>query len=189
MSYFLNIEDCTLLGSGAEGSVYLTPEGYALKVFRNVTLARKEEEILNIASSSVYFPKSIIRISNILVREYVSGENLYEYILHNGLSYKLSSQLIDLVEDYKRLNFKRLNTRNAHLFVNSKEKLMVIDPRKPFSKETPYPKDIIKILCKLHVYDEFLKHLSSYKPHLMPYWTSAYEYVSSSRVKRFYRYG
>ena len=134
MNYFLNINDCTLLGSGAEGAVYLTPEGYAIKVFRNASLAQKEEEILNIAASSAYFPKSIIRISNILIREYVSGDNLYEYIFKNGLSYKLSVQIIDLIEDYKRLNFKRLNTRNAHIFVNSKEKLMVIDPRKPFSK-------------------------------------------------------
>ena len=189
MNYFLNIEDCTLLGSGAEGAVYLTPEGYAIKVFRNASLAQKEEEILNIAASSGYFPKSIIRISNILIREYVSGDNLYEYIFKNGLSYKLSVQIIDLIEDYKRLNFKRLNTRNAHIFVNSKEKLMVIDPRKPFSKETPYPKDIIKTLCKLHVYDKFLKDLTSYNPKLLPYWTDGYKYVSNSRKRRFYRYG
>ncbi len=36
MNYLLEVKDFKLLGSGAEGSVYLTPEGYALKVFKNI---------------------------------------------------------------------------------------------------------------------------------------------------------
>ena len=40
---------------------------------------------------------------------------------------------------------------------------MVIDPRKPYTKVTPYPKDIIKILVKLHLFDKFLKDVLEYK--------------------------
>ena len=188
MKYFLNIEDCTLLGSGAEGAVYLTPEGYALKVFKNIKAAKNEEDILNIAKESVYFPTVILRVSNILIREMVYGQNLYEYIFKNGLSYKISAQLVDLIEEFKKLNFKRLNIRNAHIFIDKNEKLMVIDPRKSFTKNTPYPKDIIKILNKLHVFDDFLQHLTSYKPELLPYWTAAYKSTSASIRRRVYRY-
>ena len=66
---------------------------------------------------------------------------------------------------------------------------MVIDPRKPYTKVTPYPKDIIKILVKLHLFDKFLKDVLEYKPDLLPYWTAAYNYLASPRKRRIYRYG
>lgn len=189
MKYLLEIQDCKLLGSGAEGSVYLTPEGYALKTFKNIKAAKNEEEILRKTLDSPFFPKPILRISNILIRDYVSGDNLFEYISKHGLPYNLSVEIIDLIEDLKRLKFKRINIRNAHIFVDSNGKIMIIDPRKPYSKVTPYPKDIIKILVKLHLFDKFLKDVLKYKPHLISYWTSAYNYLASPRKRRIYRYG
>ena len=46
MNYLLEIQNCKLLGSGAEGSVYLTPEGFALKTFKNAKAAKSEEKYL-----------------------------------------------------------------------------------------------------------------------------------------------
>ena len=189
MNYLLEVKDFKLLGSGAEGSVYLTPEGYALKVFKNIKNAKDEEEILNKTIDSPFFPKVIVRFSNVLIREYVGGVNLMEYISKHGLPKELSKEIIDLIEDLKRLKFKRLNFRNAHIFVNSKGKIKVIDPRKPYVKVTPYPKDIIKILVKYHVFDKFLKDVLDYNPTLLPYWKSAYEYLAKPRIKRIHRYG
>lgn len=189
MNYLLEIQDFKLLGSGAEGSVYLTPEGYALKTFKNIKAAKSEEEILKKTLDSSFFPNPILRISNILIREYVGGENLFEYITKHGLPYNLSKEIIDLIEDLKRLKFKRINIRNAHIFVDSKGKIMVINPRKPFTKITPYPKDIIKTLVKLHLFDKFLKDVLQYKPDLLSYWTDAYNYLACPRRKRIYRYG
>lgn len=189
MNYLLEIQNCKLLGSRAEGSVYLTPEGFALKTFKNAKAAKSEEEILRKTLDSPFFPNPILRVSNILVREYVGGENLFEYISKHGLPYNLSIEIIDLIEDLKRLKFKRINIRNAHIFINSKGKIMVIDPRKPYTKVTPYPKDIIKILVKLHLFDKFLKDVLEYKPDLLPYWTAAYNYLASPRKRRIYRYG
>ena len=40
MNYLLEVQGLKLLGTGAEGSVYTTPEGYALKVFKNIKNAR-----------------------------------------------------------------------------------------------------------------------------------------------------
>ncbi len=65
--------------------------------------------------------------------------------------------LTELLEYLKRLNFKRINIRNAHIFIDKNEKVMVIDPRKAYTKITPYPKDIIKILLKLNLFDTFLQ--------------------------------
>lgn len=177
MNCLIELNDCIFLGAGAEGSVYLTPEGFAIKHFNSITAAKKEVSILDDVKDSSFFPKVLIRVSNIVIREYVKGDNLYEHIQKKGLSYSLSKELIDLIEDLKRLKFKRLNIRNAHIFIDNNEKIMVIDPRKPYTKIMPYPKDIIKILLKLNVFDDFLKNLTSYKPDLLDYWIDGYDFV------------
>lgn len=176
MRYILDIKECKLLGKGDEGSVYLTPEGFALKIFSKKKNAEDETEILEKAKDSRFFPKVIFLADNMMLREYVPGENLYEFLNNNGLSYNLSVEIIELIEDFKRLKFKRLNIRNDHIFVNENEKIQVIDPRKTYIKETPYPKDIISILNKLNLFDDFLKNLIKYKPVLLKYWIDGYEY-------------
>ena len=69
MNTLIELNDCILLGSGAEGSVYLTPEGFALKRFNTIKAAKKEASILANVEGSRFFPNVIIRISNIVVRE------------------------------------------------------------------------------------------------------------------------
>ena len=87
MNNLIEINDCVLLGSGAEGSVYLTPEGFALKCFNTIKAAKNEVSILDNVKDSRFFPNVIIRISNIVIREYLQGDNLSQYLKTNGLSY------------------------------------------------------------------------------------------------------
>lgn len=176
MRYVLDIKQCTLLGKGKEGAVYLTPEGFALKIFYKKKNAEKEVEILEKVQDSRFFPKVLFIANNMVLREYVEGITLKEYIEKNGLSEKLSREIIDLIEDFKRLKFTRINIRNAHIFVDKNENIKVIDPRKTYEKITPYPKDIIKILSDLNIFEDFLKHLLAYKDDLINYWISAYNF-------------
>lgn len=176
----LEIKDCIPLGAGHEGAVYLTPDGRALKVFKKVSSAKEEEKILIKTKDSRFFPKAIYREGNKLLREFVEGENLYQYIEKYGLSYKLSTEIIDLIEDFKRLKFKRINIRNAHIFVDNEENIKVIDPRKPFTMKTPYPKNIIRILVNLDSFEEFLKNLLLYKPYLLNFWIEGFHYAAST---------
>lgn len=185
MRYVLDIKKCKFLGKGKEGSVYLTPEGYALKVFYNKKKTLDETAILEKVSGSRFFPKVLFIANNMLVRDYVEGTNLYEYINKNGLSYNLSVEIIELIEEFKRLNFKRLDIRNAHIFVNGSEKIQVIDPRKVFIKNIPYPKEIIKVLISLNVFDKFLKHLLDYNQKLIKYWIDGYNYFKYMSKKTF----
>lgn len=176
MRYILDVKECEFLGKGHEGAVYLTPEGYALKIFYKEKKAKDEVKILELVKGSRFFPKVLFIAHNMVLREYVSGITLHDYIKEKGLSYNLSCEIIDLIEDFKQMKFKRLNIRNAHVFVDENEKIKVIDPRKIFSKNTPYPKDIIKVLVSLNVFDNFLKHVVEYKPNLLKYWIDGYDY-------------
>lgn len=164
------------MGKGHEGAVYLTPEGYALKIFYKKKKAKDEVSILELVKESRFFPKVVFIAGNMILREYVEGVTLLDYLKENGLSYNLSCEIIDLVEDFKKMKFKRINIRNAHIFVDKNEKIKVIDPRKIFSKNTPYPKDIIKILVKLDLFDDFLKNVTQYRPDLLQYYADGYNY-------------
>jgi hypothetical protein len=190
MRYVLDIKECKFLGKGKEGTVYLTPEGYALKVFYNKKKAELEAELLEKVNDSIFFPKILFIANNMILRDYVEGQNLSHYIKENGLSYNISTEIVNLIEEFKRLNFTRLDIRDAHIFVDSNEKIKVIDPRKVFIKNIPYPKEIIKILVKSDVFDEFLKHLLTYNPQLINYWINGYNYFRymSKKVKRINMY-
>lgn len=185
MRYVLDIKKCKFLGKGKEGSVYLTPEGYALKVFHNKKKAEDETDILERVSSSRFFPTVLFIANNMVLRDYVEGNNLYEYISKNGLSYNLSVEIVELIEDFKNLNFKRLDIRNAHIFVNKNEKIQIIDPRKVFEKDIPYPKEIIKILVNLNVFDKFLEYLLDHNQKLIKYWVDGYNYFKYMSKKTF----
>ncbi|AIY78817.1 serine/threonine protein kinase [Clostridium botulinum] len=184
MRYLLNVKQCEFLGKGHEGKVYLTPEGFALKIFYNKKKAEKEVEILEKTKKSRFFPNVLFMAENMVLREFIDGDNLYEFLRKNGLTYSLSIEIIDLIEDFKILDFKRLNIRNAHIFVNKNNKIKVIDPRNPYSKFTPYPKDIIKTLVKLNLFDDFLKNLLDYKPDLLSYWIHGYDYFTLMSEKK-----
>jgi predicted Ser/Thr protein kinase len=183
MRYVLDIKECEFLGKGTEGSVYLTPEGYALKIFYNKRKAEDEAKLLEVVKDSRFFPKVLFIANNMILRDYVQGDNLYAYIKKNGLSYNLSVEIISLKEEFKRLKFTRLDIRNPHIFVDTNEKIQVIDPRKVFIKKTPYPKEIIKVLVKLDLFDEFLKNLLMYNPQLIKYWVNGYNYFKYTSKK------
>ncbi len=185
MRYVLDIKKCKFLGKGKEGSVYLTPEGYALKVFHNKKKAEDETDILEKVSGSRFFPTVLFIANNMVLRDYIEGNNLYEYINKNGLSYNLSVEIVELIEEFKHLNFKRLDIRNAHIFVNKNEKIQIIDPRKVFEKDIPYPKEIIKILVNLNVFDKFLEYLLDYNQKLIKYWIDGYNYFKYMSKKTF----
>lgn len=183
MRYVLDVKECEFLGKGKEGTVYLTPEGYALKIFYNRKKALKEADLLEKVSDSRFFPKVLFIANNMILRDYVGGEILSSHIQKNGLSYNLSTEIVNLIEEFKHLNFTRLDIRGAHIFVNESEQIQVIDPRKVFEKRTPYPKEIIKILVKLNVFDEFLKYLLEYNPKLLKYWINGYNYYKYTSKK------
>lgn len=189
MRYILDIKKCKFLGKGHEGRVYLTPEGFALKIFYKNKNANDEVSILEKVKDSNFFPKVLFIADKMVLREYIEGENIYDYLSKHGLSYNVAIEIIELVEEFKRLNFTRINIRSAHIFIDSKEKIKVIDPRKPYTKDTPYPKDIIHILIKLNLFDDFLKYLAEYNSSLLQYWSLGYDYyVKMSKKKYFIKF-
>ena len=162
--YFnIKLKDCTFLGRGYEGRAYLTPEGQLLKVFYRKINCRDEYNILKEVEESKFFPKVYKCKSNYMLREYIDGVDLIEYIKKNGLSRKLALGLIQLIEEFEKFNFLKLDIRCQHIFVLQDENIKIIDPRSVYSKKVDKPYHILKELKKAKVMDEFMKVLVEYK--------------------------
>lgn len=91
-----------------------------------------------------------------MIRDLVDGIRLDKHIKENGLSERLVRNIYELLLEFKRLKFKKLDIRCKDVYVSEDEKLMIIDPKKAYSRKVDYPRHLMKGLCKVGVLDEFL---------------------------------
>lgn len=168
----VDLMQCTLLGEGNNGWVYLMPDGKAIKICKELKSCLKEYYILKNAETSKHFPKVYEQSGNYMIRDFVGGTCADKYIKRNGLSRRLAVNMINLIEEFERLKFTKLDIRCRDLFVQKDESIMVIDPKSSYTRNVKYPRHMMKGLKKLGVLDKFLKILKEEKPALYKKWNS-----------------
>lgn len=166
----INLSTCTFLGKGTSGQVYLIPDGKVIKIFYNTDQCKNEYEILNAVKGDKHFPEVYDYKGNSMIREYIDGIKLSRYIRHNGLSRNLSIKIIELMENFKRVGFKRIDMRCSHIYVQQDESIRVIDPRAHFTMDVLYPKLLFRGLKKLGVLSDFMLVLKEARPMLYEEW-------------------
>ena len=105
-----------------------------------------------------------------MIRDYVDGMPLNKYIKKNGLSRKLVTAILDLLKEFERLKFLKLDIRCKDVYVEPDGRLMVIDPQKFYTKNRDFPQHLSKGLFKLGVLDDFLIMLKKEDPKLYRKW-------------------
>lgn len=169
--YFkIDLKKCKLLGEGCEGKVYLTTDGCALKIFKNKKKCYQEHYLLKKVEGSQYFPKVIETKDNYMLREYVGGKSLNDYLRDNELSEQLAVNLIELIEEFQRLGFKKLDMAPRHIFIQAGEEIKVIDPRKCFTKIVKFPYSLLKYLEREKQLEKFITVLIKVRPKLAEEW-------------------
>lgn len=158
------------LGHGKNGKVYLMPDGRVIKICKLEKVCIAEYEVLKAAKGSPYFPKVYSRNGKAMIRDYVDGEILPSYIRKNGLSKTLAINLMNLIEEFRRLGFKRLDIRGAHIYVQKDESVKVIDPASHKTWQEKYPRLMLKQLRKLKVSKKFYQILREERPDLYRLW-------------------
>lgn len=159
------------LGHGKNGKVYLMPDGKVIKICKTERACREEYEVLKTAQGSPYFPRVYKKVGEkIIIRDYVAGEVLPSYIKKHGLSKTLAINLINLIEEFRRLNFQRLDIRGAHIFVKEDESIMVIDPASQTTWKERYPKLLLHELRRQKVSKKFYGILKEERPDLYKMW-------------------
>jgi predicted Ser/Thr protein kinase len=178
----IDLSTCKFLGQGANGKVYLLPNGKALKIFFKKENCKHEYEILKSVEGNKHFPKVNEYSSNCMIREYIGGILIENYIRKYGLSVILAKNLIELIEDFRKLGFTRLDIRCAHIFIQQDMTIKIIDPRKTYSKLVPYPYSILKTLNKLGVLDDFFNTLKNTNIKLYKDWSTRYIFDKKNHV-------
>lgn len=151
-----SFREANYLGQGNNGVVYELPNRKAIKIFLRKKVCNDEGSILARTNGSKYFPYMYKRGKFYVVRDLVEGKRLDKHIKENGLSETLIRNLYELLKEFKRLKFKKLDVRCKDIYVSPDENLMIIDPKKAYSKKIDYPRHLMKGLSKIGVLEEFL---------------------------------
>lgn len=169
-NFDVNLLDCKLLGKGHNGVVFLLPDGKVIKICFETESCRKEYFILNKVNNNKYFPHVYGMSGNYMIRDYVDGIILKDYIKCYGLSRDLAIKVIDLLEEFKKLRFLKEDIRCKDILIQSDGSLMVIDPKKFYSKKRDFPRHLTKGLYKLGVLEFFLSVVKEERPRLYKQW-------------------
>lgn len=169
-NFNLDLSKYKFLGKGHNGSVYLMPDGKVVKICIKPKSCLKEYLILKKVKGSTYFPAAYFLCGNLMIRDYVAGENLKKYIKRRGLSHETALELIKMLEEFKRLGFKKKDIRCKDIYIQKDGRLMIIDPKGSLWREVNYPRHLCKGLEKLSVLNYFLTVLKEERPKLYKDW-------------------
>lgn len=159
-----------MVGEGSQGKVYLIDPWRCIKFYKRKEFLPLELEILLKAKNEPQFPKVYEWGDDYMIREYIPGIGLKEYLRKSPLTEDLSRQLSELFLTFERLDFKRLDTRMAHLIVTPEGRIKAIDPANAMRKQGSFPKKFLSQLDDLKYKKTFLKHLQVINPTLYERW-------------------
>ncbi|MEQ8197546.1 MAG: AarF/UbiB family protein [Clostridiaceae bacterium] len=178
----IDLQNCTFLGQGRNGHVYLLPDGKVLKIFFEEIYCKHEYDILQSVNENKHFPKVYEYKENCMIREYIDGIPIKNYIETNGLNRNLIINIVNLIEDFRKSGFTKLDIRCAHIFIQNDESIRVIDPRCTYTKVIPYPYSILKCLDRLDVLEKFFSCLKEIDNELFQNWNYRYIYDKSNKI-------
>jgi predicted Ser/Thr protein kinase len=162
--------EANYLGEGHNGVVYELPNKKAIKIFLKKKVCNDEGNILAKTNGSKYFPYMYKKGKLYVIRDLVEGTRLDKHIKQNGLSQRLIKNIYELLLEFKRLKFKKLDIRCKDVYVSEDEKLMIIDPKKAYSRKVDYPRHLMKGLNKIGALDDFFKGIKKIDPRNAELW-------------------
>lgn len=158
------------LGRGHNGIVFLLPGKKIIKIFYDKKTCLMEAEILKKVKGSKYFPKIVKHGDKYIIRELVDGIRLDKYIKKMGLTKSLSSQLYDLIREFKKLKFTKLDIRCRDIYVDDRGNIRVIDPKDNYTRRKSYPRHLMKGLNNIGVLDTFIENIKDLDKNLAKFW-------------------
>lgn len=170
LKHDINIKDLELIGRGTQGSVYKIDSQKCIKIFKSKKECRAEMETLIMAQGDSHFPVLYQYGTNYIIREYVQGIELNEYLSFEKLSPQISLKLIELYEAMVKAGYLRLDAAIFHIFVTPSGELKLIDTAKAMKKKSVIPNLLISGLEDAGCKEAFFSFLNSSRPDLYIKW-------------------
>lgn len=166
----INIRNLEFIGKGTEGDVYKINSQRCIKIFKSKKTCKDEINALLMAQSDAHFPKIYEYGSNYIIREYINGIELNEFLSKQNLTPGLSNKLIELYESMVKVGYRRHDAAIFHIFVLPSGELKLIDTAKVMRKKSLIPNLLISGLEDIGCKEVFFEFLKSNKPDLYKQW-------------------
>lgn len=175
------LKNAEKIGEGHNGVVFLLKDGSTVKFFRKHSAWEDESYILKRVQGSKFFPDVHEVRDNYIVREYVKGIRLDKYLKNNKMDAKLAKSLYDMIIEFEKLKFKRLDIRCKDIFYDTEtKKIRIIDPKNNYAKKVSYPRHLMKGIDKKGQLDYFLKKVCEFDKKRGKIW--------SVKIERYLKY-
>lgn len=122
------------------------------------------------AQEDTHFPKLYEFGVNYIVREYINGIELNEYLLKENLTPEVSNKLIELYEAIVNVGYLRKDAAIFHILIMPSGELKLIDTAKAMKKKSTIPSLLISGLEDIGYKDEFFNYLKDKRPDLYTQW-------------------
>lgn len=165
-----DIKKLKLLGKGTQGEVYLIDERSCIKLFYSRKTCREELKTLQMVQGDPHFPRLYEAGEDYIIREYISGIELNEYLKEKGLTAELTRKIIKLYEAMEKAGYRRLDAAIFHVFATKQVELKLIDTAKCMSKKREIPSLLISGLDMLGFKGAFFHILRAERPELYVKW-------------------
>jgi predicted Ser/Thr protein kinase len=163
-----------LLGQGAQGAVFQIPDGKCVKIYWDLDNVIWESKALKAGKNSPHFPKLYEVGRNYIIMEEIKGPTLHKVICKEGTLPKGATEnILCVLKTFKKINFKRIDTRLTHLIVANNKYLHVIDHIGAFQQERNVPTNLLKGLHELNLANQFMEEVHQIDPHLYREWSES----------------
>ena len=178
----INIRDLGLIGKGTQGKVYRIDSKRCIKIFKSKKECKDELKTLLMAQTDMHFPRLYESGSNYIIREYIDGIELNEYLSKEKLTPEISCKLIELYEAMVKIGYTRQDAAIFHVFIMPSGELKVIDTAKAMKKKSAIPNLLISGLEDLGHKEVFFNFLKNNRPDLYIQWIN---YSKKKYMKRY----
>ena len=155
----IDLKHLPLVGEGAHGKVYRLDKNRCIKICKKAKDMQMEYHVLKYVEGYPQFPKVYECKGRYMIREYVDGQNIIDYIKKNGFDNNLARELTELIKVFIKLKFTRIDIRMHEVFVTKDHKIKIIDTTRYLDKKASYPLKMLKVLKELGCQKQYMNFL------------------------------
>lgn len=162
-----------LVGKGVEGAVFKLSNDRCVKIFANPKHMEQEKEAMLKGQGLSFMPKLYETGSNYIIREYIHGPSLPDYLKKQGtITKSMAAQIVRMIKDMKQMGYRLDRNVKLHILVHQNKTLKVIDHVNAYEKKSneSAPVRLFETLSKLGLLDRFVKQVKEIDPELYKEW-------------------
>ncbi|CAM4243146.1 kinase [Bacillus manliponensis] len=166
-----DLREYKLIGDGKDGEIYQLTDEVCVKFFFLEETQERELEALLAGQSSSVIPHVYEYGHNYIVMEFIQGISLARHLKREGdIDEELTVKIVMMLEELRRIGFKRLDTEVRHILINEEGQLKVIDHKRAFTSYNEAPTKLLTGFKKFGLAHVFLKHVRKTKPDIYRRW-------------------